>query len=135
MAETSRVEPRPAWVVGEGVRDAARPVSLSAIYEEFAAALYRYALALLGRREEAEDVVHDVFVGLMKRGGTAKIRNTSGYLFKAVRRRALEVRRQRSAEREQSSGAAMWWVDMAACKRPDEELAMDVERAMARLPP
>jgi len=47
----------------EAVR-AGNPEALAAIYSEHGAALYRLAYRLTGTREEAEDVVHDVFVGL-----------------------------------------------------------------------
>jgi RNA polymerase sigma-70 factor, ECF subfamily len=47
----------------EAVR-AGNPEALAALYREHGAALYRLAYRLIGTREDAEDVVHDVFVGL-----------------------------------------------------------------------
>jgi len=38
--------------------------ALGALYERYGAGLYRLAYRLLGNREDAEDVVHDLFVGL-----------------------------------------------------------------------
>jgi RNA polymerase sigma-70 factor (ECF subfamily) len=43
---------------------AGSPDALSALYLEHGAALFRLAYRLVGAREDAEDVVHDVFVGL-----------------------------------------------------------------------
>ncbi|MGH2608611.1 MAG: RNA polymerase sigma factor [Tepidiformaceae bacterium] len=43
---------------------AGSPDALGALYEAHGAALFRLAYRLLGSREDAEDVVHDVFVGL-----------------------------------------------------------------------
>jgi RNA polymerase sigma-70 factor (ECF subfamily) len=43
---------------------AGSPDALSALYLEHGAALFRLAFRLVGAREDAEDVVHDVFVGL-----------------------------------------------------------------------
>src|SRR5438128_12595842 len=43
---------------------AGSPNALSALYLEHGAALFRLAYRLVGAREGAEDVVHDVFVGL-----------------------------------------------------------------------
>ena len=43
---------------------AGSPDALSALYVEHGAALFRLAYRLVGAREDAEDVVHDVFVGL-----------------------------------------------------------------------
>src|SRR5260370_36089752 len=40
------------------------PDALSALYLEHGVALFRLAYRLVGAREDAEDVVHDVFVGL-----------------------------------------------------------------------
>jgi len=43
---------------------AGSPDALSALYLEHGGALFRLAYRLVGAREDAEDVVHDVFVGL-----------------------------------------------------------------------
>jgi RNA polymerase sigma factor (sigma-70 family) len=40
------------------------PGALAALYQDHGATLYRLAYRLTGTREDAEDVVHDVFVGL-----------------------------------------------------------------------
>lgn len=40
------------------------PEALASLYREHGPALYRLAYRLTGTREDAEDVVHDVFVGL-----------------------------------------------------------------------
>lgn len=40
------------------------PEALAELYREHGSALYRLAYRLTGTREDAEDVVHDVFVGL-----------------------------------------------------------------------
>ena len=43
---------------------AGESVALGALYDRHATALYRVAYGLTGSREDAEDVVHDVFLGL-----------------------------------------------------------------------
>jgi RNA polymerase sigma-70 factor, ECF subfamily len=43
---------------------AGSPDALAELYRKHAAALYRLAYRLTGARQDAEDVVHDVFVGL-----------------------------------------------------------------------
>src|SRR5438445_1601132 len=51
----------------EGQIDGARtgsPEALAALYREHGAVLYRLAYRLTGTPQDAEDVVHDVFVGL-----------------------------------------------------------------------
>jgi RNA polymerase sigma-70 factor (ECF subfamily) len=56
--------------------------SVLALFEEHGAAVYRFALAVLRRREDAEDVVQDTFVKLLhhaRSGGDAT--NLRGWLF------------------------------------------------------
>jgi len=43
---------------------AGSPVALGMLYDAFSPGLFRLAYRLTGIREDAEDVVHDVFVGL-----------------------------------------------------------------------
>ena len=43
---------------------AGSPDALSALYLEHEGAVFRLAYRLVGPREDAEDIVHDVFVGL-----------------------------------------------------------------------
>src|SRR2546422_10029922 len=52
----------PASLIAEA--RAGGPERLAALYLEHGAALFRLAYRLVGAREDAEDVVHDVFVGL-----------------------------------------------------------------------
>jgi len=42
----------------------ADPIGLGALYDQFAAGLFRTAYRICGSRSDAEDVVHDLFVGL-----------------------------------------------------------------------
>src|SRR5438876_11176990 len=59
---TSAGNGSPASLITEA--RAGSPDALSALYLEHGAALFRLAYRLVGAREDAEDVVHDVFVGL-----------------------------------------------------------------------
>ena len=59
---TSAGNGSPASLIAEA--RAGSPDALSALYLEHGAALFRLAYRLVGAREDAEDVVHDVFVGL-----------------------------------------------------------------------
>ncbi len=59
---TTAVSVRPEASI-EAAR-AGSPDALAALYQDHGAALYRLAYRLTGTREDAEDVVHDVFVGL-----------------------------------------------------------------------
>lgn len=107
---------------------------LGAVYDRYAGPLYRFVLTLLSNAEEAEDAVQEVFVGLLRRGGPGGIRDLHAYLFQAARRQAIEgMRRRRRRERE-SEAAAVSWIDLEACPPERLEVAMDVDRAIRRLP-
>ena len=61
--------------------------------------LYRYAVGITGDRDEAEDLVHDVFEALLRRPRAIRARdNERAYLLTMLRHRhvdALRVRRRR----------------------------------------
>src|SRR5262245_5936471 len=77
-----------------------REEAFAALYDRFGAALFRVALAALGSREEAEDAVQDVIVGLVrKRAALAGIENLPAYLFVALRHAAGERAARRARAR------------------------------------
>ncbi|OAI48668.1 hypothetical protein AYO44_06810 [Planctomycetaceae bacterium SCGC AG-212-F19] len=66
-----------------------------ALYDRFGSALFRTALGLIGAREEAEDAVQDVFVGLVQaRGRLTEVHDLKAYLFTALRHAAVRLRAQ-----------------------------------------
>src|SRR5437870_9769439 len=84
----------------EAVR-AGNPEALAALYREHGAALYRLAYRLTGTREEAEDVVHDVFVGLPEALARYEERGKLTSWLKRVTARVALVRlRARTRRRE-----------------------------------
>jgi RNA polymerase sigma-70 factor (ECF subfamily) len=108
--------------------EAAGGMDLRAAYEELAGPLYRYALALLARADDAEDVVHEVFAALLRRGRGEVIRQPRAYLFRAVRRAALEVRGKRGREEAGLEESGISWVEA------DSGFGADLERALQTLP-
>ncbi len=69
---------------------------LTSLYEAHAADVFRYALHLTGRREDAEDVVQFVFLrayGILE-SGTALV-NPRAWLIKATKHRSLNLIRDR----------------------------------------
>ncbi len=69
---------------------------LSRWYDEHAAALFRFALHLTGRREDAEDVVQHVFLqayGALERG--EELMYPKAWLMRATRNRSLNLIRDR----------------------------------------
>jgi len=100
---------------------------LAALYDAHAGALYRYALTLLGSVEEAQDVVQEVFLGLMRRQGRGRIEYLREYLLRATRNQAFSVLRKR---RVREAGGETWIAPAAE----DRELAADISAALCRLP-
>jgi len=73
------------------VRDEERPSELGVegLYDQYAHAMFRYALALTGSVDDAEDAVQEVFVRIardMKR--LRKVSSIKSYLFSATRNAA-----------------------------------------------
>src|SRR5881409_3220760 len=77
------------------------PDALSALYLEHGAALFRLAYRIVGAREDAEDVVHDVFVGLPEALGRYEERGRfANWLKRVTARVALMRLRARTRRRE-----------------------------------
>lgn len=77
------------------------PEALAALYRAHGAALYRLAYRLTGTRHDAEDVVHDVFVGLPEALERYEDRgNLPGWLKRVTARVALMRLRGRKQRRE-----------------------------------
>ena len=70
--------------------------ALTIIYDRFSSRLYRTAVGLCGSRDDAEDAVHDTFVGLWTaRGKISEIQDLTAYLFASLRHAAIRQRRSR----------------------------------------
>lgn len=82
---------------------AGTPEALAALYREHGSALYRLAYRLTGTREDAEDVVHDVFVGLPEALAQYEERGKfTSWLKRVTARVALSRLRNRKRRREVS---------------------------------
>jgi RNA polymerase sigma-70 factor, ECF subfamily len=105
--------------------------ALATLYDRHAPGLYRYLTSLLARREEAEDVLQDVFLALAERGREARrIGNARAYLYAAARNRALSALRKASATDTPLSTAAE-----APAPEADTLGQRAVREALAGLPP
>jgi RNA polymerase sigma-70 factor, ECF subfamily len=59
--------------------------AFAALYDQFAARMFRVALRILGSREDAEDVVQEVFLATVRsRDGLGNVRDLAAYLFAAL---------------------------------------------------
>src|SRR5258705_5881580 len=72
--------------------------ALGELYDAFGASLFRLAYRLTGTRDDAEDVVHDVFVGLPEALGRYEERGSFGGWLKRVTAR-VALMRLRSGKR------------------------------------
>lgn len=107
---------------------AGRHEAFAALYDRYAAMLFRVAHSLVGSAADAEDAVQDVFVGLVRAGaGLARVRNLRAYLFAAVRRAAY----RRAMRRPGAAGAPA-----RQAPPPCEDPRLDrLNRTLRALPP
>src|SRR5437764_2386547 len=113
----------------EGAR-AGDPEALASLYRAYGAALYRLAYRLTGTPQDAEDVVHDVFVGLPEALGRYRERGSlAGWLKRVTARVALMRVRTRTRRREVALDATL-----AAGERPARVESMALETAINGLP-
>ena len=97
------------------------------LYEVHGRALLAYACAFLHDPSEAEDVVHQVFLQLLRDSATEI--SSSGYLFRAVRNRALNQLRGRS--REVALDGGVQWLESPS---GSTETALALQSALGTLP-
>ena len=106
------------------------PTSRAArLYDEHGAALFRYALMLLGNASAAEDVIQQVFSALLK-SSAVSIDNEANYLRRAVRNECYSALRLRQRRPEVSIEGPLL-ESGGQVDRPDERLAL--ERALRHL--
>ena len=103
------------------------------LYRKYRARLHQYALSLTRSRMEAEDVVHDVFVGLAKQAGAGRgPRQAQAYLYASVRNRCVDRARRKSAQATDEAD-----LDLIVAPPGDEqrvELRHALNRALLALP-
>ena len=109
------------------------------LYERYRDPIFRFAYRLLGSVAAAEDVAHDCFLSLIKEPGRFDATRASlrTYLYAATRN--LAAKRYNSFARE-TNLEGLNEEPVASDREPirrvlDDELAGEVERAIASLPP
>jgi len=110
------------------------------LYERYRDPIFRFAYRMLGSAEAAEDVTHDCFLSLIKEPGRFDSEKASlrTYLYAAARNQA--VRRYHNFNRESAIDDFPDEFRVPENHEPaqrvlDAELAAEVERAIASLPP
>jgi len=115
-----------AWIGKKLNEIPENPDALAELYAAMKQPMYAVAYRMVLSREDAEDVVQESFMSLMRIRESGRIKNGSAYLFQIVRNEAL--RRLRVRDRE------------TACENPEVYIKYsgqggwnDVDRAMATL--
>jgi RNA polymerase sigma-70 factor (ECF subfamily) len=108
--------------------------TFAALYDRYGERLYRTAYGILGRREDAEDAVQEVFASLVRsRKCLAKINDITAYMFSALRRAAA-----RCAQRKMREPASSQAVEDVEAKDNQQETARPsagrLEQALNELP-
>ena len=105
--------------------------ALAGIYSRYARGLFAVAYRLLQRREDAEDVVHDVFVGLPEALCRYKDRDSLGAWLRTITARVALQRIRHEAVRS----TVTLHDEQAPSKSASLDASITVERALAELAP
>lgn len=114
------------------------------LYAKYAAAVFRYALKCVGRRDVAEDVTSDVFLTLHRGMATIDTSQLPGWLFAVARNKAIDYWRRAEVEQRYlqslSADEPKWsppvedWLRETAALKPVHRacLILRYARGMAR---
>ena len=69
------------------------------IYRKYAAAVFRYSLKCVGRRDVAEDITSEVFLTLHRNMSGIDVGQLPGWLFAVAKNRAVDYWRRTEVER------------------------------------
>jgi RNA polymerase sigma-70 factor, ECF subfamily len=143
----SSAEPSAVFVEEQGwigrIR-AGDDAAFKALYDRYSDAMFAFAYSSLKSRPEAEDVVHDIFLNVLRKRATWEVNgDLRAYLLGAVYNRVITLRRHLRVERTshesiaRDAGSPSEWAyrastDEALCQ---QELADALQRAVGTLPP
>jgi RNA polymerase sigma-70 factor (ECF subfamily) len=105
---------------------------LRELYDAHGAALFRYALMILADRAEAEDVVQQVFVRVLR--GAHDIASPKEYLRRATRNECYSVRRRQRRQQEHC-GAYDDLLEAQSAEVVDQDERVALSRALGALSP
>jgi RNA polymerase sigma-70 factor (ECF subfamily) len=105
----------------------------AALYDQFGERLFRTALRLVGQAHDAEDVVQEVFAGLVRsRDNLAAVDDLAAYLFAALWNAAGKIAVR--GRKLPTTGLAVEALGRQEEQRLDAQVASDLEAALGALP-
>jgi len=110
------------------------PEAFAWLYDQYAGLLFRIGYSLLGETSEAEDLVHDVFLGLPRALATFEGRGSfEGWLKRVATRTCLMKLRH---ARSRTTQLQRWGWALPRFIRPaDTDAGLDLESALGELSP
>ncbi len=109
---------------------AGHEAAFAELYARFGQRMYRTAFGLLGRRQDAEDCVQEVFAALVRgRARLAEVRDLAAYVFAVLRRQAA---RQAALRRQQPAALV---IELAGSEPAEDPRREAVREAIGSLPP
>jgi len=116
------LEPKDSTVIGN---------ELEQTFQDYSGVVFRAAYRITGNAADAEDVLQNVFLRLLRRGaGAGEITQPESYLRRAAIHCALDLIRQRQREAVKAAGAAL-----DSPSTVDPELRESLKQALAELEP
>ena len=103
------------------------------LYDRYSRALLAYACSFVPDVAAAEDILHQVFLQLLK-GNTAAPDEPKAYLYRAVRNAALNARRNGHREVAHSESGATESGALFEHRGGDQDAALALQAALRELP-
>ena len=107
------------------------------IFEKYWFELFNVAYSRLKSREEAEEIVQDIFTSVWKNHDTLLISNLSFYLFASVRKRTVNILRSRLTQQKYWDYYRRFFTGYSESTQEDLQLAElnnEIEKAILKLP-
>ena len=109
--------------------------AFAVLYDRFGVRMYRAALRILESREDAEDVVQDVFLAVVRsRKRLNDVRDLNAYLFASLRRAASRCALRRGRATQVSPTAADNAIAPVDCATLDDPDWHRLQQAICSLP-
>lgn len=113
--------------------------AFDAIYNRYHGILFIHAYRLLQDKEEARDVIQDLFVGLWTKASCIELKSSlSGYLYKSVRNRVLDIVAHKKVESGYVESLQQFMREgeiITDHYMREQELISLIEREVSLLPP